>query len=350
MISTNDDRYVLQQRIQQFDAGEFNPALSNELEDFKVILQLKIDECPRESYEDAGFDMDGGDANVQDSGEQADVTSIDPTGEIQKEVVVYATRPHMNSTQAVPIAKAISKLSLKRKGNIPTATILVSEMGHREAGTYVIAPQHYVFGAESEMKAISGTQKDIIHGQPVRHKGLMVCVEGKKAQHDPKIGSHVYGILGASVPSESKTATCIMQDGTYRTFTKSVFAEGIARMDKEPFVSRCPVSHLEGWLRDKSAQANIFKLELAQSQQDFLKEEDSSMTITWTFDEAGNDVHEVRNNDGRPVREQLVIELSSDSDDETTRPVQPHVKSEVKVKVGSATVAVLAQQSEQMQK
>ncbi len=118
-------------------------------------------------------------------------------------------------------------------------------------------------------------------------------------------------------------------------------------MDKEPFKSRCPVIRLEGWLRDKSTDANMFKLELAQSQEDFLKEKDSRMD-TWTFDADGDDANEDHNDDVGPVREQEVIELLSDSDDETTRPVQHHQKSEVKFKVETCAVAVLTQQMEEM--
>jgi hypothetical protein len=94
----------------------------------------------------------------------------------------------------------------------------------------------------------------------------MVCVVGLQSDRvDPKKQCYVFGILGASVPSESTTLTCVMQDGSYRAFTNNEFAKGIQRICKEPFATRCPVSRLQGWLQKKSARPNIFKAELAES-------------------------------------------------------------------------------------
>jgi hypothetical protein len=119
-----------------------------------------------------------------------------------------------------------------------------------------------------------------------------------------------------------------MQDGSYRAFTNNEFAKGIERMRKEPFASRCPVSRLEGCMRDKSAQPDIFnKVELAECQQKFLTEQESRMN-------AGTDKRVMT-----PLREQLVIEVISESDDDITRTQQVHVKSEVQVKVESSAVA-----------
>jgi hypothetical protein len=79
MISSNDDRYPLQQRIQQLNANVENPALKNELGDLQLLLQTKLDDLPEESdggdnFEMGGesFEMDGTDAKGPESREKAD--------------------------------------------------------------------------------------------------------------------------------------------------------------------------------------------------------------------------------------------------------------------------------------
>jgi hypothetical protein len=256
----------------------------------------------------------------------------------------------MNKDEPLAMTKPKSKLSLGRRPYIPEAT-----------GNNVIGPTVPVLGAQREIKAIVDAKRDKSPGEQPWHKGLMVCVVGQMSDRiNPKKGCYVYGILGASVPSPSQTATCVMQDGSYRTFSNSEFVAGIERIGTEPFASKCPVSRLQGWLRDKSAQPNIFMLELAQLQLHFLTEQERVMNEK--DGDAGSDGQEPRNTNAaessavtvkkvrNPPREQLVIEVSSESDDEIPRTTETQVKSEVKVKVESSTVALLRQQMGKMQK
>jgi hypothetical protein len=213
--------------------------------------------------------------------------------------------------------KRISKLSLGRKPNI------------QEAG-----PKN------SERKAIIDAERDITDVHQPWNKGSIVCVVGQhsnKANPDQKC--FVFGILGASVPYESPTPTCVMQDGSYRAFTKSEFAKGIERVRKEPFATRCPVKRLQGWLRDKSAEPGIFKAELAQCQQQFQETQQESGTNASTYKTMMTS-----------QREQLVIEVLSESDDDRTGTQHVHVKSEVQVKVESSAMAEMQRKLEKMKK
>ncbi len=103
-------------------------------------------------------------------------------------------------------------------------------------------------------------------------------------------------------------------------------------------MTRCPVTRLQGWLRDKSAQPAIFEEELAQCQQKFLTQQESGMN-------AGTDKTMMT-----PLREQLVIEVSSESDDDRTHTQRVHVKSEVQVKVKSSAMAEMQRKLENMKK
>jgi len=205
---------------------------------------LKLGECPRGSDDDAGFDMDDAGAEEKDVREPADVTSINLTGIIQNPLAVDAT---LSSSKT----KRRSKLYLRLRLN------------SHEAGTN-----------NSESKVNVAADRDITDGHHPWNKGSLVCVPGLQSNRvNANKKCYVFGILGASVPSESKTLPCVMQDGTYRAFTYSQFAKGVERWRKESFATRCPVSRLQGWLRDKSAQPSIFKAELADCQQQFLTQQ-----------------------------------------------------------------------------
>jgi hypothetical protein len=131
-----------------------------------------------------------------------------------------------------------------------------------------------------------------------------------------------------------------MQDGSYRALTNSEFAKGIETMRKQPFAAtRCPVSRLQGWLRDKSADPGIFKAELAQCEQQFQETQQGSGT------NASTDKTMMTSE-----REQLVIEVLSESDDDRTGTQQVHVKSEVQVKDESSAMAAMQRKLDKMEK
>ncbi len=239
--------------------------------------------------------MGGGEAEEQDV--------------IQEPLVVNAT---LGSSKT----KRISKLSLGRRSNI------------HEAGTN-----------NSESKVNVPADRDITDGHHPWNKGSLVCVPGLQSNRvNANKKCYVFGILAASVPSESKTLTCVMQDGTYRAFTYSQFAKGVERMRKEPFATRCPVSRLQGWLRDKSARPCIFKAELEECQEQFLTQKESGVNVV-------KDKTVMT-----PQREQLVIEVLSESDDDITRNQQVHVKPEVQVKVEPSAMAEMQKQMAKMEK
>jgi hypothetical protein len=127
---------------------------------------------------------------------------------------------------------------------------------------------------------------------------------------------------------------------SYRALTNSEFAKGIERMRKEPFAAtRCPVKRLQGWLRDKSAQPGIYNAELAECQQKFQETQQESGT------NASTDKTMMTS-----LGEQLVIEVSSESDDDITRTQQVHVKSEVQVKVEASAMAAMQRKMDKMEK
>jgi hypothetical protein len=255
------------------------------------------DECLRGSDDETGFDMGGEEAEVQEL--------------IQETLVV-------NATVASRKMKRVSKLSLVRKPII------------HETGT-----------KNSEKNAIIDAERDITDGHPAWDRGTIVCVVGQQSNKaNPDQKCYVFGILGTTVPYESKTLARVMQDGSYRALTNSEFAKGIERMRKEPLAAtRCPVKRLQGWLRDKSAQPGIFYAELAQCQQNFQETQQESGTNASTD-------KTMMTSQG----EQLVIEVSSESDDDRTHTQRVHVKSEVQVKVKSSAMAEMQRKLDQMEK